>query len=181
MIGRSDPRKLKNFTFFQNCYSSVFWSKSIKTCVFFKKLEILEILIIWQALGIEITFLRKFENYHSRLKSGIKNQNKLEKIWFWGAFFEKVDFCWDDRCLLCFRSERMGFITILRVFCVNLRIFDWEQHASKHTKQIISQNTTCTALSQSPIILKYLMIFMEIREFSGKSYGIQEYRKNFDG
>ena len=52
---------------------------------FFKMLEILEILLIWQALGIEITFLRKFENYHSRLKSGIKNQNKLKNQRFRGS------------------------------------------------------------------------------------------------
>ena len=48
-------------------------------------LEILEILLIWQALGIEITFLRKFKNYHSRLKYCIKNQNELKNWRFWGA------------------------------------------------------------------------------------------------
>ena len=146
--------------------------------IFFQMLIFLEKIIIWWALGIEIMFFWKFENYDLRLKSNINNQNILEKFWFWWArstanmFFEKVVFCWDDRCLLCFRSERMIFGTILRVFCVNLRIFDWEQHASKHTKQPISQNTPFTSLNQSHKILKYVMIFMEMSEFSGKSYGI---------
>ena len=167
--------KIQNFHFFQNYYSSVFRSKSIKTYVFFKKLKILKILIIWWALGIEIVFSRKFENYDLRLKSGIKNQNKLMEILLWWApstvsiFFEKVVFCWDSRCLPCFRSTRMGFMTILGDFCVNLRIFDWEQHASKHTKQLISQNPTYTALDQSHKILKYVMIFMKISEFLWKS------------
>ena len=75
----------------------------------------------------------------------------------------------------------MDFLAIRKVFCGNIRIFDWEQYASKLTKQRISQITTCTALNQSHKILKYIMIFMEIREFSGKSYGIQEFPKNFDG
>ena len=82
MIGRSDPRKFKIFTFFENCYSSVLWSKSIKTHDFFKMLTFLEKTTIWWALGIEITVFRKFENYDLRLKSGIKNQNILMEIKF---------------------------------------------------------------------------------------------------
>ena len=52
---------------------------------FFKMLIFLEKTTIWWALGIEITFFRKFENYDLRLKSGIKT-----KIYWWKSYFDEL-------------------------------------------------------------------------------------------
>jgi len=115
MIGRSDSRKFKIFNFFQNCYSSVLWSKSIKTHDFFKILYFLDKTAIWWALGIEITFFRKFENYDLRLKSGIKNQNKLMEIRFGWApstvstFFRKSWFLLRRQMPTVFSIRKNGF------------------------------------------------------------------------
>ena len=130
MIGRP-IHKMYFFVFFQNCYSSVLWSKSIKTHDFFKMLTFLEKTTIWWALGIEITFFRKFENYDLRLKSGIKNQNKLMEIRFGWApstvstFFRKSWFLLRRQMPTVFSIRKNGFYNDSKSFLCkskNLRL-----------------------------------------------------------
>ena len=128
---------------------------------------------IWWALGIEIMFFRKFENYDLRLKSDIKNQNTLMEMIFWWApstvsrVFRKSWFLLKRQMPTVFSIRENGFYKTSKSFLCkskNLRL----RTACIKTHLLISQNTTCTTLSQSHKILKYLVIFMEIGEFSRK-------------
>ena len=57
-------------------------------------------------------------------------------------FFEKVDFCCGDRCLLCFWFKKVKISEFFRVFCAKREILELKHYVQDQTKPLTSQNHT---------------------------------------
>ena len=126
----------------------MFWTKSIKM-LFFQNIKIFE------QINDLVSSTHRDVDFQNFLKTCVCASNlpsRIRIIWkfrdFDGlvvpqtCFFEKVDFCCGDRCLLCFWFKKVNILKFFRVFLATQEILELKHYVQDETKPLTSQNHT---------------------------------------